>query len=125
VTYFFDANISFKIVDALKAVGVDATHLRDHFDLAAPDEEWIPLVVAKGWIIVTVDHAIRAKAEVRKVLEGSRATTYFLTESFLDFQLLEQHAKITHVWVSIDKHRAKFRPGRLYFVRLNGKIEEM
>ena len=62
MTYFFDNNISYKLVAILKALDADVRHLTDSFPANTPDVVWIPVAGKAGWIVVTADSAIRRPA---------------------------------------------------------------
>jgi predicted nuclease of predicted toxin-antitoxin system len=51
----------------------------DHFAQEAPDEEWIPEVAARGWVILTKDKNIRRRAGEREALVTSQARIITLT----------------------------------------------
>ena len=53
----------------------------DHFPQNAADVEWIPVVVARGWVIVSRDQAIHRNPLERAVLFRAGARAFILTSS--------------------------------------------
>jgi hypothetical protein len=60
------------IIEALVANGVQYRRHRDHFPRATPDEDWLPFVAERGWIVLTKDKRNRyneiERAAVRRHL---------------------------------------------------------
>lgn len=50
----------------------------DHFDQAAPDEEWIPHVARQGWVILTKDRKIQHRLSERLAVQDSGARLFAL-----------------------------------------------
>ena len=74
-TFFFDNNLSPRLVAGLREFGEDVQHLREAFPPDTKDPVWIPQVAAWGWILVTRDKRVRsrpleAEAIVRSGLSG-------------------------------------------------------
>lgn len=61
-------------------LGEDVTHLRDHFDPSAPDEEWIPWVGLRGWVVVTKDDRITRKPGQVKALRDAGAAAFVFVQ---------------------------------------------
>jgi uncharacterized protein with PIN domain len=61
MTFFFDNNLSHKIVKGLREFGEDVVHLADEFPRDTTDEEWLPIVGERGWILITRDKKIRRR----------------------------------------------------------------
>lgn len=59
VTFFIDRNLGSRIVaQALVNAGENVQVHDEHFPMDAKDEEWIPVVCQRGWIILTKDSRI-------------------------------------------------------------------
>ncbi|HVN34332.1 MAG TPA: hypothetical protein VMU96_03635 [Casimicrobiaceae bacterium] len=64
--YYLDANLDGPdLVTTLRGAGMSCEAHRDHFAQDAADEDWIPAVAAKGWVIVTRDFAIKRRPTER------------------------------------------------------------
>ena len=62
-TLFLDRNLGRHIIaDRLRADGMTVEVHDDHLPLDAPDEDWIALVGAKGWVAITKDRNVRYRA---------------------------------------------------------------
>ncbi len=62
------------VAEALRAAGNRVEVHDDHFDQDAPDEEWLPKVGAKKWVLLTRDKYIqRNPLEVQQLLKGGVA----------------------------------------------------
>jgi len=62
MTFFFDTNLSEKIVNGFKEFGEDVVHLKEYFKEDTPDEEWLRMIGANKWILITRDKRIRYNA---------------------------------------------------------------
>lgn len=47
------------VPDALRAIGEHVELKTDHFPQDAKDEDWVPVVGKRGWIILSADHQIK------------------------------------------------------------------
>ena len=62
-TLFLDRNLGRHIIaDRLRVEGMAVEVHDDHFPPDAPDEDWIALVGAKGWVAITKDRNVRYRA---------------------------------------------------------------
>ena len=62
-TLFVDRNLGRHIIaDRLRAEGMTVEVHDDHLPQDAPDEDWIALVGAKGWVAITKDRNVRYRA---------------------------------------------------------------
>jgi hypothetical protein len=46
---------SYEVRDALKQAGARVEMHRDHFDEDALDEDWLPVIAGRGWVILSKD----------------------------------------------------------------------
>lgn len=58
-TYFTDRDLGLQFPAILSAAGLTVERHRDHFVPDAPDEEWLAMVGARGWVAVTHNSRIR------------------------------------------------------------------
>lgn len=66
------------VADALTARGVDFETHRDHFAPDAPDDEWLPAVGDRGWIILTRDARMRHIELERSAIERVGARQFVI-----------------------------------------------
>lgn len=57
--FFFDNNLSQKLVAGLRAFGENVIHLKDRFPENAPDADWLEYIGKRQIILVTRDERIR------------------------------------------------------------------
>ncbi|HLA63276.1 MAG TPA: hypothetical protein VK610_02535 [Rhodothermales bacterium] len=70
-TFFVDNDLDApSFVDVLAAAGLNIERHRDHFDANAPDEEWLPVVAARGWFAFSHNKEIaRSPAQTEIVMK--------------------------------------------------------
>ena len=122
MTYFFDNNISRKIVGILKLLDVDALHLQEVFPENAQDVDWLPRARQEGWIVVTVDHAIRRRTSEYEAMRRSKVTVLFLQKSFLKRTKWPQAQWLVTNWPKIEAQAQELRAGTIVEVNDNGKL---
>jgi hypothetical protein len=57
--FFFDNNLSIRIVRGFREFGQDVIHLSEEFAPDTQDTEWLPVIGERGWILITRDKRIR------------------------------------------------------------------
>ncbi|MGH9863441.1 MAG: hypothetical protein ACRD35_08465 [Candidatus Acidiferrales bacterium] len=63
VVFFLDRSLGSKIIArALRDAGLDVHVHDDHFPPDALDEDWLPTVGQRGWVVLTKDTRIRYRA---------------------------------------------------------------
>jgi hypothetical protein len=79
VTFFLDRTHQSKhTVRLLKSLGVPVEVHQTHFEPEAPDDEWIPVCAAKGWVILTGDQGIEKDGLNRASVIQSGAKVFTL-----------------------------------------------
>lgn len=122
-SYFFDNCVSSNLVKAMRCLDVDARHLQEaEFRENADDVDWIPSVVAKGWIIITSDRRITVVDHERAALKTAKATAFFLPKHTPRKSRWDQALFIFKAWPNIEKIAAYARPGDCYDVHENGTV---
>jgi len=74
LTFLFDANLSPRIVTALRVFDdpqVSYTHANDHFPPGTTDEELFKVAASRGWLFVSLDYRIKKNRVQRASLLGS------------------------------------------------------
>ena len=67
--FFTDRDLGAKVFPGvLRKAGLSVEIHRDHFASTAPDEEWLPEVARRGWIILTSDENIQRRVRERDAL---------------------------------------------------------
>jgi hypothetical protein len=101
---------------------VDVLHLKHVFPENEKDVDWLPHAGLKGWIVVTVDHAIRTKTAEYEAMKRNQVTVLFMTRSFLKRTQWPQAQWLISKWPKIDEQARKLRPGTIVEVNDNGKL---
>lgn len=68
---FFDRNLGRSIPDALALLRVPAEKHLSHFAHDAPDEDWLPEVGKRGWVVVTRDNLLRNQMALAAIVDHS------------------------------------------------------
>lgn len=61
VTYFIDRALGTQVGMSLRAAGEQVELHDDHFERDTLDTEWIPVVGARRWVVLTKDTALRSR----------------------------------------------------------------
>ena len=81
LTLFIDRNSGGRIFrDLLTAKGLRVVLHDDEFPQAAADEDWLPAVAQKGWIIITGDNATTKSPLFLQQLNDSQAHVLFFSD---------------------------------------------
>lgn len=73
-----------KVAHRPRALGVDARVLiEEGFSEGSEDVDWLPVVAARGWAILTKDKRIRRRPLERGAIGGSGAGAFILAPSGL------------------------------------------
>lgn len=78
-TFYVDRCLGKAAAQALRDAGASVEVHDDHFARDAPDEEWIPQVAERGWVILTKDKNIRRRAGEREAVVTAQARIITLT----------------------------------------------
>lgn len=83
-TLFVDRSLGARTVPvALRQAGATVETLGDHFRDTTPDDEWVPAVTARGWVILTKDVRIGFNELERLAVGSSRARMFVLVSAQL------------------------------------------
>jgi hypothetical protein len=125
MTLFLDNDLSPALAEVLRQVDADAVHLREKFDPATPDEEWLPRVAREGWVLVTADERMRKRPAQRLVLQACGITGLFLFKGFLRLQKREQVAWFVKHLTGIEEQVGRLPAGTSARIHQNGKVEPL
>jgi predicted nuclease of predicted toxin-antitoxin system len=78
-TFYVDRCLGKAVPRELQAAGALVEIHDDHFAQDAPDEEWIPQVSARGWVILTKDKNIRRRHGERETVLLASARIFTLS----------------------------------------------
>ena len=82
-TYFIDRALGKSIGKALQSMGVKVEFHNQHFQPDSPDTEWLPIVSAQGWIVLTKDENIGRNPLEVKAMAASNAKVFALVSGNL------------------------------------------
>jgi len=71
------------VPDALRALGCRVEIHDDHFEAAALDADWIPVVAQNGWLILTKDEKIAYRVLERQAVAQYGARMFILVSGSL------------------------------------------
>jgi hypothetical protein len=84
LTFFIDAALGrVMVADALRAEGVNVILHDEVFPQGAPDEDWLPEVGQRGWVLLTKDDRIRSTTAQREILLAAGVRAFILSGASL------------------------------------------
>jgi len=122
---FIDNCISINLAEGIRVLAkiqqYEIVHLREKFDPAVLDVEWIPALAHEGdWVIVSGDPRIsRSKAE-RAAWHESGLTAFFFSDGFPNKRYWKQAEILVHWWPQIVLTAREARPGSGFLIPLTG-----
>jgi predicted nuclease of predicted toxin-antitoxin system len=116
--FFFDNNVSKKIVEGLKAFGEEVVHLQDEFREDSADIEWLQYVGENELVLITRDERVRRNPAEIAAIKKFKVATFFLGGSHLDrCKLIQQ---VVRNWPRIKELSGKTRPPFAYRIPPTG-----
>lgn len=112
-----------KVDAALRAAGIPFEAFRDHFPPGALDEEWLPAVGRKGWIVVTRDQNIRRRANELAAVRAGRLHLFALTSGNL--AAAESAALIVQAWPAIQAAVLRVEPPAFWSITRGGEVRRI
>ena len=115
--FFFDNNLSPKIVRALKELsqGHSFSHLRDDNPVSTPDEQWFDRLAREGgWIVISRD--LFREPTAREAWKKSGLTVFLLASGWGNLGFWEQAWKLVRWWPQILAEAQRVQPGVCYEV---------
>lgn len=104
-TFFFDNDISFRIVNALKELvspdEYELIALRDRFPVDAKDVDWIPKAGQNGWIVISRDHNQRRRDAEHRALRENGLRALYIRQSPSSTEIYSDAARIIRNWPKI------------------------
>jgi predicted nuclease of predicted toxin-antitoxin system len=77
-TFFVDFCLGRHVGEALRAAGLKVEFHLDHFAEDAEDEEWLPVVGERNWVVLTKDKGIRRKSWEREKVISAKVRLFTL-----------------------------------------------
>lgn len=114
--FFLDQGLGDRsIAQALRQQGLNVVLLKEHFAIEALDEEWLPEVGRRGWLILTKDDRIGRRPVEREALMQSGARAFILPSGNMSGE--ERAAVIVNALPKI--HRFVARNPPLFIARIS------
>jgi hypothetical protein len=112
-----------QIGEALKALGVELTHI-NHTNLpdGCQDVIWMPYAAKNGFVAVTADSRILSRPAERECRRAHGLSTVFFTK-IQTFKLWDQAYQIVKAWPEVEKWSRKANVGDCCKVGSNLKAE--
>jgi uncharacterized protein with PIN domain len=90
-TYFLDESITItSLIQAMRSAGLDVKVLKEEFHAGALDEEWLPVAIEKGWILLTKDDRWRFRPAEKEILINASARVFvFVSKSARAQEIVE------------------------------------
>lgn len=92
----------------------------DYFPQNAKDEEWLPVVGERGWIVLTKDQKIRYRAPALAAVREARVRLFALTGK--DIQASEMAEIILKALPAIERLTAQERPPLIAKITKGGAV---
>lgn len=124
--FFLDNSISPKLEAVLRALDVDAVHVKNVDGLArsAPDTVWIPVVAKNGWVAIGGDVRILRRPVERACVLDHGLIYFAFSSGFAEQQQWPQVLAVVKAWPRIEELAARARPQDCFEVTWStGKIE--
>lgn len=122
MTFILDNDISFRIAEALRALGPDVRALRKHFPQETPDTELLAELGTKGWHLVTADRQILKRPHEAAALHKARVTTFFLGPFFETLQFWDQAVWLVKNWPRFESMAQNMDRGTCVIIKHSGKM---
>ena len=117
--FFFDNCVSPRLVEVLRLLDPrhELVHLRERFDPATPDPDWIKALGAEGdWIIVSGDPRISRGLAERAAWIESGLTAFFCGDAWGSRRLLVQASELLRLWDDILERSKNAEKGSGYLL---------
>ncbi len=119
--YFFDNCISYRYVDMLRALGVDAAALRSQFAESIKDVELFQQLQGSESVFISCDLMQRTRPLEAKALKECGVTALYLGPFWLKMTFWEQAAWLVAHWVKLDNVATSVVQGSFAEIKRNGK----
>jgi hypothetical protein len=119
--FFLDRNLGTKqVANALRLASAVVEIHNDHFPPGADDEEWLPEVGRRGWIVLTKDDRIRYRTPERIALMKARVALFALASGNLRGEEMAQ--AFVKALPRMHRFLAKYHPPFIARVTRSGAV---
>jgi len=125
VRFILDNNISYRIANALGALGEDVRALRDIMPADSSDEAILKQLGAQGWHFVTADKRIRTRVYQAVALKNANILAFFLNPFFVKNRFWGQAVWMVRHWPRFSGIAQTYARPAAFVVQQNGKMSVM
>jgi hypothetical protein len=129
LTFFFDNDISWRTVEALKQLidpeEAELVALRERFPANTKDTAWIPEAGKNGWIVISRDYNQRRRDAEHQALRLHKVRALYIRQSGNPAELYSDAARIIKNWPKIFDWAARAKPRSLARLESSDKIVEL
>lgn len=119
--YFFDNCISFRYVDCLKSLGVDAEHLRDTFSQSISDVDLIRQLTGRSIVYISADLKQLSRRHEARELRKIGCTAVYFAPFWEKMTFWQQAAWLVARWPFIEVFARDTTKGTVAEIKQNGK----
>ena len=126
-TFFFDNDISFRIVKALSQLvhEHEVIALRDRFPVNTPDTIWIPEAGRNEWIVISRDQNQRRRESEHQALRDNNVIALYVRSGSKPELLFADAARLIKNWPKIQSWGLSAKPGTLARLSTDDRIEPL
>lgn len=123
-TFFFDNDISFRIVRALRELvpNHELLALRERFAVSEKDVHWIPEAGKNGWIVISRDANQRRRDAEHRALKENGVIALYIRQGSKPMDLYADAARIIKNWPKISEWGVSAKAGTLARLDTNNSI---
>lgn len=104
----------------MRAAGLSVVPLFDEFERGTPDHIWLPVVTARGWILLTKDDKWRYRHEEMMILIRAKARAFvFASKTAKREQIAET---VVRMIPNIEKLIGRIKPPFIAKILLSGQL---
>ncbi len=108
------------ILAVLKSAEIQVERHLDHFTRGTPDEDWLPLVGAKRWVLLTTDKRIRFRANEKQAVIRHRVRMFYFSKNDMSGQ--QMATALQKALPEIQKLCAKHAPPFFAAITRTGEV---
>lgn len=124
MTFFFDNDLSSRIVQGLRAFGEDVKHLQEEFPPDTSDAVWLREIGRRGWFLVTRDKKIARKPAELLALKQAGVGAFVLTQK-KDPSLWGWVETVVRRWVEIKRWAQDHDPPFVVGIPERGRLRPL
>jgi hypothetical protein len=125
VKYFFDNCISYRYVDMLQALDVDAVHLQSQFSPSIDDIDLFTALRGSSLVYLTCDTSQATREKEARALKESGVTALFLGPFWSKLDFWPEAQWLVTKWPVIDGFCRGADQGTIAAIKQNGRARYM